>query len=201
MSAAEQQAALAAYAAEYAGRPGAIFVGDAGQLVGLPPHESLMLDFPENAYIQIAAAALFGLPGGVPGHTFIYDSDYYRSLLEKANLANPTELTSSGESFEIQHVCLNRNVPSCVLIESYWAPNLAARTNGQVQLSVTSLPELGLDGPETLDQIADGSLDMADIFTGYVSTDHPHPGVAIAVRIGQRLGNLVPDAGRDCSGR
>ena len=173
MSAAERQAALAAYAAEYAGGPGAIYVGDASGLIGPPPHEALMLDFPENAYIQIAAAALFGLPGGVPGHEFIYDSDYYRSLLEKANLANPTELTSSGESFEIQQVCSNRNLPSCVLIESYWAPNLAERTNGQVQLSVTSLPELGLAGPETLDQVADGTLDMASIFTGYVSKDYP----------------------------
>ncbi|MXZ90491.1 MAG: hypothetical protein F4W95_07380 [Chloroflexi bacterium] len=164
---------MAGYAAERAGGPGAIFVGDASQLIGPPPHESLRLDFPENAYIQISAAALYGLPGGVPGHTFIYESDYYQGLLDHANLANPTELRSSGESFEIQHVCLNRNVPNCALIESYWAPNLAARTNGQVHLSVTSLSELGLAGSETLDQVADGSLDMTEVFTGYVSRDYP----------------------------
>ena len=173
MSAAEQQAALEAYAAEHAGGPGAIFVGDVSQLMGPPPHESLMLDFPETVYTQVSAAALFGLPG-LPGQGFIYGSDYYRGLLDKANLANPTELTSSGESFEIQHVCSNRNLPHCVLIESYWAPNLAERTNGQVQLSVTSLSELGLAGPEMLDQVADGTLDMAGIFTGYVSKDYPN---------------------------
>ena len=172
MSAAERQAALAAYASEYAGRPGAIFVGDVSQLMGPPPHESLMFDFPETVYTQVSAAALFGLPGS-PGQAFIYDSDYYQGLLDKANLANPTELTSSGESFEIQHVCVNRDLPACVLMETYWAPNLAERTNGQVQVSVTSLPELGLAGPETLDQVADGSLDMADIFTGYVLGDYP----------------------------
>ena len=172
MSAAERQAALAAYASEYAGRPGAIFVGDASQLMGPPPHESLMFDFPETVYTQVSAAALFGLPG-TPGQAFIYGSDYYQGLLDKANLANPTELTSSGESFEIQHVCIDRRLPTCVLVQTYWAPNLAARTNGQVQLSVTSFVELGLAGPDTLNQVADGSLDMANIFTGYVAGAYP----------------------------
>ncbi|MXZ91343.1 MAG: hypothetical protein F4W95_11835 [Chloroflexi bacterium] len=172
MSVAERQAALAGYAAEYAGRPGAIFVGDISQLMGPPPHESLMFDFPESAYTQVSAAALFGLPGS-PGQSFIYDSDYYQGLLDKANLLAPTELTSSGESFEIQHVCIDRRLPTCVLVQTYWAPNLAARTNGQVQLSVTSLVELGLAGPGTLDQVANGSLDMANIFTGYVAGAYP----------------------------
>ena len=172
MSLAERQAALSGYAAERAGGPGAIFVGDVGQLMGPPPHEALMFDFPEAVYTQVSAAALFGLPG-LPGQTFIYGSDYYQGLLDKANLINPTELTSSGESFEVQHVCIDRRLPTCVLVQTYWAPNLAARTNGQVQLSVTSLVELGLAGPGTLDQVANGSLDMANIFTGYVAGAYP----------------------------
>ncbi len=38
---------LAQYAAEHAGGPGAIFVGDPLQLIGLPPHEGLMFEIPE----------------------------------------------------------------------------------------------------------------------------------------------------------
>ena len=56
-----------------------------------------------------------------------------------------------------------------MLIQSYWAPNLAKRTNGQVKLSVVSFVELGLSGPETLDQVGNGTLDMVNIFTGYVA--------------------------------
>ena len=172
MSDAERQAALAKYAEEHKNEAGAIFVGDTSLLLGPPPHPSLMLGYPESAYTQISAAVLTGLPG-VPAQTYIYESDYYLGLLEKANLANPTELTSAGEIFEIQHVCIDRKLPTCTLIQTYFAPNLAKRTNGQVQLSVSSFVELGLAGPDTLSQVADGSLDMVNIYTGYVSGAHP----------------------------
>ena len=78
-------------------------------------------------------------------------------------------MTSSGESIEIQHACITRTLPTCVLIQAYWATNLARRTNGQVKLSVVSFPELGLAGPDTLDQVSDGTLDMANIYAGYVA--------------------------------
>ena len=165
---------LRAYADEHAHGPGAIYVGDATQLLGPPPHRSLMLGAPEAIYRQGSAAAVLGFePAGIPDHLFIYNSDYYRDLIDKANLTDPTELTSSGESIEIQHVCIDRNLPTCVLIQTYWAPNLWERTDGQVDLSVTSFVELGLAGPDTLSQVADGSLDMVNIFTGYVAGAHP----------------------------
>ncbi|MCE2463527.1 MAG: TRAP transporter substrate-binding protein DctP [Dehalococcoidia bacterium] len=161
---------LAQYAADHAGGPGAIFVGDPTHLIGPPPHEGLMFQVPEALYTQLSTVALVGSPElGIPGHMFIYDSDYYVELIQKANLTNPTELTSSGESIEIQHTCIDRNLPTCVLIQSYWAPNLAKRTNGQVNLSVVSFVELGLSGPETLDQVSSGTLDMVNIYTGYVA--------------------------------
>ena len=165
--------ALARYAERHAGGPGAIFAGDAAQLLGLPPHAALMFNLPQSFYTQASAAALFGLPGGIPGHLFIFTSDYYQGLLDKAKLTAPTALTSSGESFEIQHVCIDRRLPTCVLVQSYWAPNLEQRTNGQVRLSVTSFAELGLAGPDTLSQVADGSLDMVNIYTGYVAGAYP----------------------------
>lgn len=162
------------YAANHAGGPGAIFVGDATQLIGLPPHPGLMFDTPEEQYLQISSAALFGVPAlNLPGHMFVYTSDYYQGLIEKANLTDPTPLTSSGESFEIQHVCIDRNLPTCVLMQTYFAPNLAERTEGQVKLNVSSFVELGLAGPDTLSQVGDGSLDMVNIYTGYISGAHP----------------------------
>ena len=170
----EVDEALAAYAAEHAGGPGAIFVGDPMQLLGLPPHPGLMFQATEEQYMQGAAGALFGIPAfGVDSHMFIYTSDYYKGLIKKARLANPTPLTSSGESIKIQHACIVRQLPPCVLIQAYLAPNIAKRTNGQVELSVVSFPELGLAGPETLDQVSDGTLDMANIYAGYVAGSLP----------------------------
>lgn len=166
--------ALLEYAAEHANGPGAIFAGDATQLLGPPPHESLMFGVHEAIYRQASAAAVLGFqPAGIPDHLFIYNSGYYQDLIEKAKLTEPTELTSTGESIKIQHVCIDRNLPTCVLVQTYWAPNLWERTNGQVELSVTSFVELGLAGPDTLSQVADGSLDMVNIFTGYVAGAHP----------------------------
>ena len=166
--------ALLEYAAEHAHGPGAIFMGDATQLLGPPPHDSLMLGVHEAIYRQASAAAVLGFqPAGIPDHLFIYNSVYYEDLIEKAKLADPTELTSSGESIKIQHVCIDRNLPTCVLVQTYWAPNLWERTNGQLELSVTSFVELGLAGPGTLSKVADGSLDMVNIFTGYVAGAHP----------------------------
>jgi hypothetical protein len=169
-----EEAMLAEYAASVANGPGAIFVGDPRQLIGPPPHEGLMFRFPEDAYTQVATLGLFGSPElGAPSHLFIYTSDYYQGLIQKANLTNPTELVSSGEEIEIQHVCIDRNLPPCVLIQAYLSPNIAARTNGQVKLSVISLVELQIAGPDTLTQVGDGTLDMVNIFTGYVAGELP----------------------------
>ena len=168
------QAELTLYAAEHANGPGAIFVGDPTQLVGPPPHEGLMFRIPQEQYNQLSTLSLFGAEElGAPSHLFIYASDYYQGLIEKARLTNPTELVSAGENIEIQHVCLDRNLPPCVLIQTYLAPNLAKRTNGQVNLSVVSLAELGIAGPDTLSQVSEGTLDMVNIFTGYVAGELP----------------------------
>ena len=165
---------LAAYAAEHANGPGAIFVGDPSQLIGPPPHDGLMFQFPPELYTQMSGLALGGSEQfGVPGHMFIYTSDYYRHLIEKANLTNPTELVSSGEEITIQHVCIDRQLPPCVLLQAYLAPNIAQRTNGQVALEVTSFAELQIDGQETLSQVGIGTLDMVNIYTGYVAGEAP----------------------------
>ena len=173
--------ALAEYAAMMAGGPGAIYVGDIIQLAGPAP---LSLTGEPDADLGDS-------DGNVPlsalqDHLWLYDSDYYQSLIEKANLTNPTELTSSGESIKIQHACINRALLPCKIIEQYWAPNLEERTNGQLILEVSSFPELGLAGPDTLQLVSDGTLGMANIYTGYVAGELP----AIEV---QSLWGIYPD--------
>ena len=173
--------ALMTYAAEYAGGPGAIYVGDINQLVGPAP---LTADGKLDA-------DLGDLEGNVPldaleDHLWLYESDYYKSLVERANLTNPTELVSSGESIDVQHVCINRTLLPCKIIEQYWGPNLEERTNGQLTITVSSFPELGLGGPDTLSLVSDGTLAMANIYTGYVAGELP----AIEV---QSLWGIYPD--------
>ena len=156
-----EMSALEQYAAENAGGPGAIFVGDLSQMVGLAPEEDLG-----------------GYDGDVPldaleEHLWIYESDYYQTLLEKAKLTDPTELVSSGHTFEIQHACINRTLLWCQLLEAYFVPNVLERTNGQVRFLISSFPELGLAGPDTMHLLTSDTLDMAEIYGGYVGGEYP----------------------------
>ena len=152
---------LEEYAAEHAGGPGAIYIGDFNQLVGLAPHEDLG-----------------GFEGEVPldaieEHAWIFESEYYKSLPGTAKLTDPTELVSTGESIKLQHACINRTLLWCKLIEAYLIPNLTERTNGQVELSVSSFPELGLAGTDTMSLVRDGTLGAVEIYGGYVGGEYP----------------------------
>ena len=152
---------LEQYAAEHAGGPGAIYIGDASQLVGLAPQEDLG-----------------GFDGEVPldaveEHLWVLENDYYRGLLKTAKLTNPTKLVSTGESHKFQHACINRTLLWCKLIEAYLIPNLTERTNGQVELSVSSFPELGLAGTDTMSLVRDGTLGASEIYGGYIGGEYP----------------------------
>ena len=148
-------------AAKLAGGPGAIYIGDISQLAGPAPGAGLG-DADEN--VPLAA---------LQRQEWIYDSEYYRSLLEKAKLDNPTELVTTNFSITIQHACINRTLLPCEVIDAYWVPNLWERTNGQIELVVSSFPELGLAGPDTLSLVEEGTLTMANIYTGYVAGELP----------------------------
>ena len=107
-------------------------------------------------------------------HIWIYESSYYQELLAKANLTDPTPLeTSSGETIEIQHPCINQALLPCKLLKTYFAPNLSERTNGQVEFIISSFPELGLAGPDTLSLVSEGTLDSATVYGGYVVGELP----------------------------
>ena len=152
---------LMAYAAAKAGGPGAIYVGDLTQLVGPAPSEE-QGDFDGNVTLE-----------SLENHLWIYESSFYEELLSKAKLTDPTPLNYDGDTIIIQHACINRALLPCVLLETYFAPNLLARTNGKVEFITSSFPELGLAGPDTLSLVTDGTLDSATIYGGYVGGEMP----------------------------
>lgn len=153
--------ALMAYAAEHAGGPGAIYVGDLAQLAGPAPTEE-QGDFDGNVTLE-----------SLENHLWIYESRFYEELLEKARLTDPTPLEYDGDTIVIQHACINRALLPCVLLETYFAPNLLERTGGKVEFITSSFPELGLAGPDTLSLVTDGTLDSATIYGGYVGGEMP----------------------------
>ena len=176
-----ERLSLRQYANRFAGGPGAIYIGDINQLAGPAPMKA----------DGTPDADLGDLEGNVPldaleDHLWLYSSDYYKSLIDRAKLTDPTPLTSVGESFDIQHVCINRPLLPCKIIEQYWAPNLEARTGGQLTITVSSFPELGLAGPDTLQLVSDGTVAMANIYAGDVAGELP----AIEV---ESLWGIYPD--------
>ena len=166
---------LAAYAAEHANGPGAIYIGDGNweALVGPAVTEGAIEEFGEDLAISLGDDN-----GNVPLDAiadiqWAFESDYYRSLPEKARLTNPTELVSQGESITLQHACINRTLLWCKHMDAYFVPNVLERTNGQVKIEITSFPELGLAGFDTMSLLAEGTLSLSEIYGGYVGGEFP----------------------------
>jgi len=88
---------------------------------------------------------------------------------------------ATSESFKFQHACINRTLNPCIIMMEF-AANVLERTNGQVEIQISSFPELGLAGPDTLRLLQDGTMDMGEIYGGYVSGDFP------AVEMAELLG-------------
>ena len=94
---------------------------------------------------------------------------------------------SSGRSFEFQYACVAENSRPCRLIKSFFIPRVEERTNGRLQIDVTSFIELGLAGPGTLRLVEDGTLDAGEILSVYIAGEVP------ITEIDNLLG-LFPDA-------
>ena len=161
--------ALLAAAEERAGGPGAFYLGDGdfSLLVGPAPAEGL-----GDAYDQVNLA-------GLKRESYLFDSQYYKDLVEKANFTNPTEMIYDGDPIEIQFACINRTVAPCELWDNFFSKQIEARTNGKVVVPITSFPELGINGPDSLEQVTNGTLSFAEITSGYVSGHMPEAELAI----------------------
>ena len=166
---------LKAYAAQNAGGPGAIYIGDGNfeALVGPAATEGAIEELGDDLAITLGDDE-----GNVPLDAimegqWIFESDYYRSLLDKAGLADPTELVSQGETITLQYACINRTTLQCKIVPAYFVRNVLERTNGQVKIEITSFPELGLAGFDTMTLLSDGTLAAAEIYGGYVGGEYP----------------------------
>ena len=153
--------ALQAYADRHAGGPGAIYVGDLGELAGPAPTRE-QGDYDGNVSLD-----------SLQRHLWIYESPLYEELLAKAKLTDPTPMTYDGETIYIQHACINGALLPCELLDTFFVPNLRERTSGKVEFIASSFPELGLAGPDTLELVREGTLDSATVYGGYVGGDIP----------------------------
>jgi TRAP-type C4-dicarboxylate transport system substrate-binding protein len=154
-------AKVQAYADEHAGGPGAIYLGDINQLVG-PAATPDQGDFDGNVPLD-----------ALQNHLYVFESDYYRDLIEQINIENPTPLVDRDEVFTIQHACLNRALSFCKVTETFYFPKVIERTKGQVNFVMSSFPELGLAGPDIPNLLGSGTLDMGSVVGPYVAGEVP----------------------------
>ena len=149
----EERRQLASYAARNAGGPGAIFLGDLGQLSGAAPTSD---QGDSNGNVPLYALG---------EDLFVYESPYYRSVVERARVADPTPLTSFlDEPVVIEHACRHRSLPLCRLFETYFAPNVDRRTGGQLRIIPSSYSEMGLVAADSVSMLRSGELSMATVF-------------------------------------
>ena len=87
----------------------------------------------------------------------------------------PTEapVAMAQEPITLQVVCINRTLRPCELIDGFYGPRVLERTNGEVTIEISSYPELGLMGPDTIRLVEDQTLEFAEIYSGYVGGDLP----------------------------
>lgn len=67
---------------------------------------------------------------------------------------------------------INRTLDPWKLYEE-WAQSVEKRTSGRVQCELTSLPELGLGGVETIRALKTGVVDVTETYAGYVAGELP----------------------------
>ena len=153
---------LSRHADYLAGGPGAIYVGDLNQLLG-PVPEPIANDI--GGYDGVTYE-------GSEDYLYVFDSDYYRMLIDRANFTNPTRVTTTGMNLSYQFACINRALTHCKLSE-WWAEQVYERTKGQLQIEIIGYPELGIAGPDTLELLTNGTLSFAELPAAYTAGDLP----------------------------
>jgi len=83
-----------------------------------------------------------------------------------------SELTTTGESFEFQYVCVNRTLLPCQVIQEYME-NINTRTDGQIEIQLSSYPELGISGFDMIRLLEDGTIGLGEIYSGFVGGEFP----------------------------
>ena len=91
-----------------------------------------------------------------------------------AGLWRPEPLAAQGgkAEFKLKLMGINRTLDPWKLFAE-WARTVENRTNGRVQFELTSLPELGFGGAETIRVLKTGVVDVAEVYGGYVAGELP----------------------------
>ena len=84
----------------------------------------------------------------------------------------PVDAQAPKAEFKLKLMGINRTLDPWKLFQD-WAQAVEKRTSGRVQFELTSLPELGLGGAETIRVIKTGVVDVAEIYGGYVAGELP----------------------------
>ena len=96
-------------------------------------------------------------------------------LLVLAGLWSPPPVTAQAPKpaeFKLKLMGINRTLDPWKLFEEC-AKSVEKKTNGRVQFELTSLPELGFGGGETLRVLRTGIVDVAEVYGGYVAGELP----------------------------
>ena len=82
------------------------------------------------------------------------------------------QLTSSGLDIELQYVCVNRTLRPCEHVQEF-IEAVRTRTDGQVEIQLSSYPELGISGFDMIRLIDDGTVGFGEIYSGFVGGEYP----------------------------
>jgi len=86
--------------------------------------------------------------------------------------ASPVTAQAPKAECKLKLMGINRTLDPWKLFEER-AKEVEKKTNGRVQFELTSLPELGFGGGETLRVLRTGIVDVAEVYGGYVAGELP----------------------------
>ena len=86
--------------------------------------------------------------------------------------AATTSSGTTGESFKFQYVCVNRTLLPCKVIQEF-LDAVKTRTNGQIEIQLSSYPELGISGFDMIRLLEDGTIGLGEIYSGFVGGEFP----------------------------
>ena len=87
-------------------------------------------------------------------------------------MAATTSTGTTGASFEFQYVCVNRTLLPCKVIQEF-LDAVKTRTDGQIEIQLSSYPELGISGFDMIRLLEDGTIGMGEIYSGFVGGEFP----------------------------
>jgi TRAP-type C4-dicarboxylate transport system substrate-binding protein len=108
----------------------------------------------------------------VVGLKVLPDGSVEETGMAMAPSGGMAQLTSSGLDIELQYVCVNRTLRPCEHVQEF-IEAVRTRTDGQVDIQLSSYPELGISGFDMIRLIDDGTVGFGEIYSGFVGGEYP----------------------------